>query len=86
MYINLTSLSFHKNITFFVGENGFGKSTLLEAIAIAFGFNPEGGSKNFSFSTSDTHSPILLGMRDVEIYSFDLETYWIRRPANPRRL
>lgn len=55
---NLTSLSFHKNITFFVGENGFGKSTLLEAIAIASGFNPEGGSKNFSFSTSDTHSQL----------------------------
>ena len=31
-------------VTFFVGENGMGKSTLLEAIAISAGFNPEGGS------------------------------------------
>lgn len=45
-------------VTFFVGENGAGKSTLLEAIAVAAGFNPEGGSKNFSFSTRDTHSEL----------------------------
>ena len=42
----LESLSFRQPITFFVGENGSGKSTLLEAIAIAYGFNPEGGTKN----------------------------------------
>ena len=30
-------------VTFLVGENGAGKSTLLEAIAVNFGFNPEGG-------------------------------------------
>ena len=41
------SLSFSSNVTFFVGENGTGKSTLLEAIAVAYGFNAEGGSKNF---------------------------------------
>ena len=39
----LETLSFHRNITFFAGENGTGKSTLLEAIAVAYGFNPEGG-------------------------------------------
>ena len=43
-------------VTFLVGENGSGKSTLLEAIAVASGFNPEGGSKNFNFATADTHS------------------------------
>ncbi|PIC76813.1 AAA family ATPase [Sporosarcina sp. P19] len=52
----LTELDFHPNVTFFVGENGMGKSTLLEAIAVAFGFNPEGGSLNFNFSTYDSHS------------------------------
>lgn len=45
-------------LTFFVGENGSGKSTLLEAIAIADGFNPEGGSRNYSFSTHDSHSDL----------------------------
>lgn len=43
-------------VTFFVGENGTGKSTLLEAVAVNYGFNPEGGSRNFSFATRDTHS------------------------------
>ncbi len=43
-------------VTFFVGENGAGKSTLLEAIAVAHGFNPEGGTVNFNFSTRNSHS------------------------------
>ncbi len=51
-------LNFSSNITFFVGENGTGKSTLLEAIAVAYGFNAEGGTKNFAFSTMDTHSEL----------------------------
>lgn len=55
---NQKELSFSSNITFFVGENGTGKSTLLEAIAVAYGFNAEGGSKNFTFSTNATHSEL----------------------------
>ncbi len=55
---NNTSLNFSSNVTFFVGENGTGKSTLLEAIAVAFGFNAEGGTKNFNFSTKKTHSEL----------------------------
>lgn len=39
-------LDLTSNVTFFVGENGTGKSTLIEAIAIAYGFNAEGGTKN----------------------------------------
>ncbi len=41
-----------------MGENGSGKSTLLEAIAIAWGFNAEGGSKNFNFATQSSHSDL----------------------------
>ncbi len=52
------SLDFNNQMTMFVGENGTGKSTLIEAIAIAMGFNPEGGTKNFSFSTADSHSDL----------------------------
>lgn len=48
----------NSEITFFVGENGAGKSTFLEAIALAAGFNAEGGSRNFSYSTRDTHSEL----------------------------
>ena len=51
-------LSFNAPVTFFVGENGSGKSTLLEAIAVAYGFNPEGGTKNYHFSTYDSHSEL----------------------------
>jgi predicted ATPase len=53
---DLDSVEIEKPVTFFVGENGTGKSTLLEAIAVAYGFNPEGGSKNFNFSSQATHS------------------------------
>jgi len=51
-------LRLHPNVTFFIGENGSGKSTLLEAIAVANGFNPEGGTKNFNFSTRESHSEL----------------------------
>lgn len=53
--------------TFLVGDNGSGKSTILEAIAVAAGFNPEGGSRNFRFTTRSSESPLgqrlILGWR-----------------------
>lgn len=52
------NLPFSAPVTFLVGENGSGKSTLIEAIATAFGFNPEGGSRNFTFSTTESHSEL----------------------------
>lgn len=54
----IDELTFLKPVTFFVGENGTGKSTLLEAIAVACGFNAEGGTRNFTFSTATTHSDL----------------------------
>lgn len=53
---SLSSLPLHPSVTFLVGENGSGKSTLLEAIAVAWGFNPEGGTRNFHFHTRKSHS------------------------------
>ena len=55
---SIEHFTFEKNITFFVGENGSGKSTLLEALAVAFGFNPEGGTLNYRFSTYDDVSEL----------------------------
>ena len=52
------ALRLSRDVTFFVGENGTGKSTLVEAIAVAYGFNPEGGTKNVNFSTKGTHSEL----------------------------
>lgn len=54
----LDKLELKSPVCFFVGENGAGKSTLIEAIAISLGFNPEGGSRNFNFSTKNTHSEL----------------------------
>ena len=60
---SISRISFKHSVTFFVGENGSGKSTLLEAIAIACGFNPEGGTRNYNFSTYDSHSELCSALR-----------------------
>ena len=52
----IKELELTKPVTFIVGENGVGKSTLIEGIAVAMGFNAEGGSINFCFSTKESHS------------------------------
>lgn len=62
-------LSFERDVTFLVGENASGKSTLLEAIAVAYGFNAEGGTKNFHFSTASTHSALCEYLRIVKSQS-----------------
>jgi len=56
-------IEFHKPVTFLVGENGSVKSTLIEALAISQGFNPEGGTKNFCFSTENSHSELYRYLR-----------------------
>lgn len=61
----LDKLDFHPKVTYIVGENGMGKSTLMEGVAIALGFNPEGGTINFSFSTAETHSELHEYLRPV---------------------
>lgn len=55
---HLERLELDAKVTFFVGENGSGKSTLIEAIAVKWGFNAEGGSQNFKFSTRESHSDL----------------------------
>ncbi len=59
----LSTLPLHPQVTFFIGENGTGKSTLLEAIAIKAGFNAEGGSKNFNFATRNSESELSQSVR-----------------------
>jgi len=55
---NLHSIEFPSRICFFVGENGTGKSTLLEAIAAHYGFGREGGNRNFRNDTTPTNASI----------------------------
>lgn len=66
-------IELHPNVTFLTWDNGTGKSTLLEAIAIEYWFNPEGGSKNFNFSTQDSHSELSNIIRSAK---------WIKRPKD----
>jgi len=53
---HLDSLQFKKPVCFFVGENGTGKSTLLEGIASNIGFNPAGGSRSNIFEADAPES------------------------------
>ncbi len=70
-------LALDADVTVLVGENGTGKSTLLEAIAVACGFNPEGGSRNFHFSTNATHSELHACLRTVK-RAFPKDGYFLR--------
>ena len=69
---------FVKPITLFVGQNGSVKSTLLEAIAVAHGFNPEGGTKNYCFSTHDTHSELCNAITIAKGYRKEKWGYFLR--------
>jgi predicted ATPase len=51
-------LKLEKNVTFLVGENGSGKSTILEAIASKIGFNPSGGGRNHYYESSEKASEL----------------------------
>jgi predicted ATPase len=75
---NLRELSLQEAVTFFVGENGTGKSTLLEAVAMACGFNAEGGSKNFRFSTRPSHSGLHEYLRLVRPPGRPRDGYFLR--------
>ncbi len=55
---NFKKLEFKKNVTFLVGENGIGKSTFIEAVAIYLDLPSEGGTQNFMFSTNNTSSEL----------------------------
>jgi predicted ATPase len=50
----LHRLDFRGRVTFFAGENGTGKSTLLEAIAAHIGFGREGGNRDMPLEITDS--------------------------------
>lgn len=75
---DMRRLALHPAVTFFVGENGSGKSTLLEAIAVAAGFNAEGGSKNFNFTTRASHSALCEQLRLVRGVKRPTDGYFLR--------
>lgn len=75
---DVEKIKFQSPVSLFVGENGTGKSTLLEAIAVAHGFNPEGGTKNYVFSTYDSHSELCDAIRIAKGYRKEKWGYFLR--------
>jgi predicted ATPase len=76
----LHELTLRSRICFFAGENGTGKSTLLEAIAAHYGFGPEGGNRNISSNTTYSNQSIEPLSRALRI-AFDKRTgegYFLR--------
>ena len=71
-------LAFETNVTFFAGENSTGKSTLLEGIAVAYGYNPEGGTRNYHFSTYHDVSELEEAIRLVKGYRRRNSGYFFR--------
>src|SRR5579871_703866 len=51
-------IRFHRPVTFLIGDNGSGKSTILEGIAAKCGFNLLGGSKSHSYAGESQLSPL----------------------------
>lgn len=77
------SLSFKKPVTIFVGENGTGKSTLIETLAALMELNLEGGSKNHRFETEASHSSLYQycrltrgAYRPRDAYFYRAETFY----------
>ena len=81
---DVEEIPFRSPVTYFAGENGTGKSTLLEGIAVAYGFNPEGGSRNYSFSTYDTHSELWEAITLVRGIRQKKWGYFLRAESFPR--
>ncbi|MES2350007.1 MAG: AAA family ATPase [Pseudomonadota bacterium] len=75
---NLESISFHPDVTFFIGENGAGKSTVLESIALALGFGIDGGNKNISLNTASERAPLQHALRLSRSFRTPRDGYFFR--------
>lgn len=67
----------HPDVTFFVGENGAGKSTVLEAIAVALGMPAEGGTRNVHRAQQET-SPLHHVLKLVKGWRLPRASYFLR--------
>lgn len=74
---NLKDITFPTQVTFFIGENGTGKSTILEAIATRAGFGKEGGSRSINFNTADE----VYG-NQINEFSSALTLSWRKKPRD----
>ena len=74
---NFDCLELESPVTFLVGDNGIGKSTFIEAIAVSLGLNREGGTQNFQFSTKNTVSELSNYIR-VSTYNLAKTKFFLR--------
>jgi predicted ATPase len=74
----LDGVSLNSGATYLVGENGTGKSTLIEAFAVAAGLNPEGGSSNFTHRTRESHSVLWEAIRLIRGQRRPKTDYFLR--------
>ncbi len=65
-------------VTFLVGENGSGKSTIVEALAEVYGLNAEGGSRNARHHTRETESDLGSVLRLVRTPGHGQRGYFLR--------
>lgn len=72
------SLPIHPSVTFLAGENGSGKSTILEAVAYSLRLNPEGGGRNFNFATRESHSSLHRHLRVSRTAALPADLYFLR--------
>lgn len=75
---DIEKIRFHENVTFLVGENGSGKSTILEALALSLGLGAEGGTRNVQFRTADTVSPLHDVLRLIRGVPKPKDSYFLR--------
>ena len=74
----IDEIAFHPNVTFFVGENGSGKSTVLEALAVKLDFGAEGGTRNVRFSSVDSVSNLHDALRVARDVPKPHDGYFLR--------
>lgn len=74
----LESIDFHADVTFFIGENGAGKSTVLEAIALALGFSMEGGTRSVRLNSAGAAAPLHQSLRLAKSFKTPADGYFFR--------
>ena len=76
---DFVQMDFHRDVTFFVGENGSGKSTMLEALAVALGFGKDGGTRSVRITAvSDQVSGLHEHLRLSKSYKKPDDSYFLR--------
>lgn len=75
---DMEKIEFHPKVTFFIGENGAGKSTILEALALALGFSEEGGTRNVKLNSASSTSGLYESLRTIKSYKKPKDYYFLR--------